>query len=727
MKRNESKTERENKKRKDKKKSRRRKKRNESNSSDNSSGEEQEWVERSIARPVPVHTTSPSSSSKKSEPRKREDWMNMESMFPRVQDATKKRSASCSASATANVDKCDFDKLGRSDKELNPYWKNGGNGLPPCTDSMTNPDMEITDANWLKKSLLRARQQAEEEGRSLEEVARDRWGSLEVIRSMISNAERASKRHTSERRVKNDDRFRLENQPRDDERYENDEPPSGFTAKSSRDRSIAPRSGSEERRERRRENYNRRRFEERKEKYRKPIDNDCFVDASYQTNRSGAKRWQRNETSNESREKRLDSDTVRSITVSVESSNSDANDDDDAAGSDRTELMSEAEMNKLGAKIVKAEIMGNAELAAELKLRLQKARELSVKTAQSCETEDVILSRTDRKGVARPLECSSRFADSSERVERKNRRTHTSGKRVRHYFDDDNYSLEQLFRRERGRSTNEDEAAFVKSASKNVDMDDAFEEQITRVRSGVKQSKIDRSSAIGEHQRLSKSLDGCRWCIDSKYMSRHMIVTMDSEICLSLPPYASLTDGHCILTPVQHVACQLRLDENVWEKLKAFKRTLYEIFKERNEYPVFYEIYKNRKFSHMRLECIPLPKEIGELAPMYFKKALLECETEWSMNKKVIDLERKDVRQVIPNGLSYFMVEFETNKGYAHVIEDERMFPKNFAEEIIGGMLDLDHDVWRKPKKENFDQQREKVLKFSDVWKKHDFEATSRA
>lgn len=50
------------------------------------------------------------------------------------------------------------------------------------------------------------------------------------------------------------------------------------------------------------------------------------------------------------------------------------------------------------------------------------------------------------------------------------------------------------------------------------------------------------------------------------------------------------------------------------------------------------------------------------------------------MNKKIIDLEHKDVRQAIPNGLSYFAVEFERNKGYAHVIEDEHMFPKNFAE-----------------------------------------------
>ena len=61
------------------------------------------------------------------------------------------------------------------------------------------------------------------------------------------------------------------------------------------------------------------------------------------------------------------------------------------------------------------------------------------------------------------------------------------------------------------------------------------------------------------------------------------------------------------------------------------------------------------------------------------QKALLECETEWSMNKKIIDLTGKGIRHAIPNGLSYFMVEFASHPGYAHVIEDEEMFPQNFA------------------------------------------------
>lgn len=64
----------------------------------------------------------------------------------------------------------------------------------------------------------------------------------------------------------------------------------------------------------------------------------------------------------------------------------------------------------------------------------------------------------------------------------------------------------------------------------------------------------------------------------------------------------------------------------------------------------------------------------------FLQKALLECETEWSMNKKVVDLKGKDIQHAVPNGLSYFMVEFASHPGYAHVIEDEEMFPKNFAE-----------------------------------------------
>lgn len=45
-----------------------------------------------------------------------------------------------------------------------------------------------------------------------------------------------------------------------------------------------------------------------------------------------------------------------------------------------------------------------------------------------------------------------------------------------------------------------------------------------------------------------------------------------------------------------------------------------------------------------------------------------------------MDLSGKDVRRAVPKGLPYFSVDFGLDSGFAHVIEDEKMFPKNFAQ-----------------------------------------------
>jgi len=62
------------------------------------------------------------------------------------------------------------------------------------------------------------------------------------------------------------------------------------------------------------------------------------------------------------------------------------------------------------------------------------------------------------------------------------------------------------------------------------------------------------------------------------------------------------------------------------------------------------------------------------------QKAILECETEWSTNKKLVDLGGRDVRKAVPKGLPYFAVDFGMQSGFAHVIEDEKEFPNNFAQ-----------------------------------------------
>ena len=41
--------------------------------------------------------------------------------------------------------------------------------------------------------------------------------------------------------------------------------------------------------------------------------------------------------------------------------------------------------------------------------------------------------------------------------------------------------------------------------------------------------------------------------------------------------------------------------------------------------------------------------------------------------------QEKNIRRSIPKGLPYFHVDFGMQNGFAHVIEDEQIFPRNFA------------------------------------------------
>jgi hypothetical protein len=84
-------------------------------------------------------------------------------------------------------------------------------------------------------------------------------------------------------------------------------------------------------------------------------------------------------------------------------------------------------------------------------------------------------------------------------------------------------------------------------------------------------------------------------------------------------------------------------------------------------------------------------------------------------------LRGKDIRRGVPKGLPYFWVDFGLDSGFAHVIEEEKYFPKNFAQEIIGGMMELDHHLWRKQKVDDFKVQKNKVMEFLKMWEPYDW------
>ncbi len=42
------------------------------------------------------------------------------------------------------------------------------------------------------------------------------------------------------------------------------------------------------------------------------------------------------------------------------------------------------------------------------------------------------------------------------------------------------------------------------------------------------------------------------------------------------------------------------------------------------------------------------------------------------------------------------------------------------VQEIVGGMIDAEPGLWRKPHRESFEEQRRKVLEFEQWWKPFD-------
>ncbi|XP_029508453.2 CWF19-like protein 2 isoform X1 [Oncorhynchus nerka] len=428
--------------------------------------------------------------------------------------------------------------------------------------------------------------------------------------------------------------------------------------------------------------------------------------------------------------------------LAVTSSRSDSSSDSLSEEEEEVPILTDEEMNKLGARLVKAEIMGNTALMEKLKTQLESARNAKENRAaqqpgksdrapgQTEEDQEVLLFRTDQSGRAWPVNASSEPQEPGGRRRKKKAiETHRDGERMRYFQDDDSVGLHEMVRREKMSSAEDQNSLYARMAGKmmgktdddNYTLDDMFVSSVAQREGEGRDEERMRSRAIAEHRRLAVTMEKCHHCFSNPELQKHLLIAIGTKVYLSLPGGVSLTEGHCLITPLQHHCSATGLDEDVWTEIQVFRRALVQMFESQDQDCVFMETHMNpKRRQHMVLECIPLPRELGDMAPIYFKKAIMECDEEWAMNKKVVDLSSKDIRHAVPRGLPYFSVDFGLQGGFAHVIENEHKFPHYFGKEIVGGMLDVEPRIWRKSIRENFDDQRKKVLEFSQWWKPFD-------
>ncbi|XP_051882070.1 CWF19-like protein 2 isoform X2 [Pristis pectinata] len=866
------------KKKKKSKKDKKAKKRNKSKEktetfSDSSSSSEMEWVEStagsnldSIQKPWKIKEEQ-SSSTEKTDTIQREEWMTLDFMSIKSISTTEIRAGKLKEKEIEQekvqaIEQAEIDK-----RELNPFWKNGGTGLPSVqSDSAQIQKALIEDGglSWLRRSYQRMKEQAARDQCQLEDVIAERYGSVEVFQEKLQAAEKVAaskcqkdserswrgtlekaKNWTSDQTDKkkyNSGRGQSGGKDRHwecDSTAEREKPAGNFQdpfkwkrdkerqeianryrdkSKSSereveiehaKDKNREYRIQEEKHKESGQQNTCVRslgsdRFHERekdksfplndlKSKFMKPEDfgsdsskwgikfpscsnrlseSQPFRSRSFQKPDDGSdsiSMWSRSNSGESPSQQPTPLLHQRSIATPEGIPN--AADEwtgtklrenspvrgESSQGQHKSSFrtvavieepipaLSEEEMNKLGAKVIKAELMGNIELASKLKAQLEEARKLKIQgkshitaattqkrtdSVPTDEDHEVVLVRTDPSGRVWPVGTS---AESMIRTEGKKKRqtieTHHKGERIRYFQDDDNQSLQDLVRQEKMTTAGDQNERLSRIASKFLEkmdrdyytLDDMFVSKAARKDQSGRECERQRNKAINEHKHLAERMEKCQYCFENPELPKHLIIAIGVKVYLCLPNYQSMTEGHCLIVPLQHHTAGNLLDEDIWEEMQLFRKTLVKMLEDKGLDCVFFETSMSlKKRFHMVYECIPLSKELGDMAPIYFKKAIMEADEEWAMNKKLVDLSTKDIRRAVPKGLPYFSVDFGLQGGFAHVIENEDKFPFYFGKEIVGGMLDLEPRRWRKPHRENFDDQRKKVLQFSQWWKPYD-------
>nr|KAF6437358.1 CWF19 like cell cycle control factor 2 [Molossus molossus] len=784
-------------------------KNNESNVSSSSS--ENEWVE-AIPSQTPGKEKAWKLKGEKSEKEgdnqsiRRDEWMAVDFM------SVKTVSSSSLKAEKETIKKIEQEKIQALEqsrlleRELNPYWKDGGTGLPPedCNMSSVTKVIEDGGLSWLTKSYQRMKEQAEKQNRSFEDIVAERYGSVEIFQLKLEEAEKTAfmkedcrrerwrkptysdKAQSSEEGRKSNlkkyykssrDRRNSTDITKAKDKFSGDEKDnkSGSSETCRKDsssrqnqefsslgnlrtkfkrpsddelsfyrkgRNFEPSSSSSALVAQGSVHYGFRkptenskeslswspydeREGERKHSTRKPLETGCSVE--YQHISEDARQISQDESL---RDDSLNKERLQDTKSSVAGCR---------AEDEPIHILSVDEKNKLGAKIIKAEMMGNMELAEQLKAQLEKANKFKETITQisskksGVETEDqqeVVLVRTDQSGRVWPVNTPGKPLESKGgRRRRQMASTHEEKERVRYFHDDDNLNLNDLVKNEKMGTAENQNKLFMRMASKFMGktdgdcytLDDMFVSKAAE-KGHFGEEENQREKAIAEHRSLVSQMERCLYCFDSSQFPKHLIVAIGIKVYLCLPNFRSLTEGHCLIVPLQHHRAATLLDEDIWEEIQMFRKSLVKMFEDKGLYCIFLETNMNmKKQYHMVYECIPLPKEVADMAPIYFKKAIMESDEEWSMNKKLIDLSSKDIRKSVPRGLPYFSVDFGLQGGFAHVIEDQHKFPRYFGKEIIGGMLDIEPRLWRKGIRESFEDQRKKALQFAQWWKPFDF------
>ncbi|KAL3507696.1 hypothetical protein ACH5RR_033078 [Cinchona calisaya] len=561
-------------------------------------------------------------------------------------------------------------------RELNPFLKDNGSGYPEDSDTNAGQTQLLSSslvgdggASWRLKALKRAQEQAAREGRKLDEVVEDRWGSLGGLAVSVAS-HRVAPTHAHLHAIK-------------------------------RRRGIKEDEQTDTNREKRMSTEKDASYRNAKMRVPKVQDSLSWGKRKMPTQdiNLSAAMSSLNKFSNDGRFMhdflRNKTDDIGDLVDSSNAKNDIVVESNlmERCGEDGSSVKPALSENQLAAKVLQLRMKGKHEEAEKL---LKEAENTKVKS----DAEDNSL-RPRIDGST----SSYIMHDVSSRQKKKEE-------------DADLHLAQKIMRNQQYKVSGQ--------ADDEYDYDDGPRKK-TRNKGGNSDHKSNEMSQMTRFaNRLLTQKERCQFCFENPARPKHLVVAIANFTYLSLPHWQPVTPGHCCILTMQHESSTRTVENNVWDEIRNFKKCLIMMFGKQDKDVVFLETVMGlaQQRRHCLVECIPLPQEVAKQAPLYFKKAIDEAEEEWSQHnaKKLIDTSQKGLRASIPKNFPYFHVEFGLNKGFVHVIDDEKEFKSNFGLNVIRGMLRLPaEDMHRRQKHESLETQKQAVSGFARDWEPFDW------
>ncbi|KAI0160882.1 cell cycle control protein cwf19 [Hypoxylon sp. FL1284] len=312
------------------------------------------------------------------------------------------------------------------------------------------------------------------------------------------------------------------------------------------------------------------------------------------------------------------------------------------------------------------------------------------------------------------------------------------GRERGHVEQNEDMSIDDMVREER---RTRDQAGgegmrLAERITKDAKFDDDLEymdENADKLAKRVQRSEINlRNQAVNEFQKINKILDNCQLCHheDRNLPPIAPLVSLATRVYLTLPTAPELSEGGAVIVPIQHRKNLLECDDDEWEEIRNFMKCLTRMYHEQGREVVFYEnAAAPHRHMHAAMQAVPIPYDLGDTAPAFFKEAMMTTDEEWTQHKKIIDtgarardgLGKLAFRRSIAKEMPYFHAWFSLDGGLGHVVEDANRWPRGdlFAREILGGMLDAEPDVIKRQGRWHKSDTR--VEGFKKRWRKFDW------